>query len=385
LPAVIEEKQKSLTWLHWGPSETNKIYPENIKLEQKIPYLVVLSKENMRAKKAYHKNLYKIGHAIDPAFKPLAKKTIVAQRKKLGFKSTDFICGTLSVNNVRKQLIRLLEGFQIFAENKKNAKLIIFTTSLDLHDQQSTDLEYYVNTIFKLTDKVKIIYTDRATKPLTPQELNACFYNIIDVFVSATAGEGFCIPVGEAMACGKPTIITNCENISELVIHNKTGLLCKIKTKIYDLVPRTYSQWRIIDSSNLAKNINLLYQNKTLLKKLGVQGYKHIQNNFTLPVVISKFEALFAKSARFNQTKEQTVDTAYINSWLGLEYFKYGYLKEALAILADLNTAPIHNLRGIIYKRLNIPDKAKTEFQRALQIDPNFELAKQALSQITKE
>jgi len=42
-------------------------------------------------------------------------------------------------------------------------------------------------------------------------------YNLMDVFVLPTAGEGFGIPTVEAMACGKPVIITNYTTGYELV------------------------------------------------------------------------------------------------------------------------------------------------------------------------
>lgn len=90
------------------------------------------------------------------------------------------------------------------------------------------------------------------------------FYQYCDIFSLPSKGEGFGIVFIEAMKFGKPCIACVEGGQVDAVINNETGLLCEYND-IYGL------STRIID----------LYQNQSLRKRLGSNGYKHIIKNFT--------------------------------------------------------------------------------------------------------
>jgi glycosyltransferase involved in cell wall biosynthesis len=50
-----------------------------------------------------------------------------------------------------------------------------------------------------------------------PAERMASWYNALDVLLAASMGEGFGIPIVEAMACGTPVIGTRCSTMPELI------------------------------------------------------------------------------------------------------------------------------------------------------------------------
>lgn len=380
IPAVLNKFKNKPYWLHWGPSETNKIFTENIELENQPDLFLVLTNDNLKVKKTYLKNVIKLGHPIDPAFHSIPKQESSKTREKLGFKSTDLVCGCLAANNLRKQLPVLIKSFSELSLKQKNIKLLLVTTSFNPTDPESTDLEACLNKL-RETDNIKIIYTDKREVPLSEEELNSCFYNIIDIFVSATAGEGFCLPVGEALACGKPAVVTNCPNINELVINNKTGLLVPAAGEVYDLIPRSFTNWQIINTDDLIKKILKLNSQKNLLKKLGKNAALHIKNNFTLEKIIPKMEKLYGKAPALERTTA-VPDIAPLKEWLGLEYFKHGWWQEMIDITIDLYSAPIYNLRGLAYRRLGQKEQARIEFKKALEIDPSLELAKTQLKEL---
>lgn len=60
------------------------------------------------------------------------------------------------------------------------------------------------------------------TGPISHTELYR-YYNLCDVYVTSSLHEGFCIPVIEAMACGKPVVATNVTALPETV--GDAGLL----------------------------------------------------------------------------------------------------------------------------------------------------------------
>jgi alpha-1,3-rhamnosyl/mannosyltransferase len=50
-----------------------------------------------------------------------------------------------------------------------------------------------------------------------PDDDLALLYNAVDVFVTTSLLEGFCLPVLEAMACGLPVVCSNLSALPELV------------------------------------------------------------------------------------------------------------------------------------------------------------------------
>jgi glycosyltransferase involved in cell wall biosynthesis len=80
------------------------------------------------------------------------------------------------------------------------------------------------------------------------------FLNSLDVFVFPTLGEGFGLPVCEAMACGVPVVASNVTTMPELV--GKSGLLAKPDVK------------------NMSAAIEKLVESRPLRKRLGKSGMK---------------------------------------------------------------------------------------------------------------
>ncbi|KKT78615.1 MAG: hypothetical protein UW73_C0001G0062 [Microgenomates group bacterium GW2011_GWB1_44_8] len=90
-------------------------------------------------------------------------------------------------------------------------------------------------------------------------------YNQCDAFLFPTRLEGFGYVVVEAMACAKPIIATDCSSLSEIVINNKGGLLCKID-----------------DINDFVAAIHTLADNKTLRKRMGKFNQRQVVKRFDL-------------------------------------------------------------------------------------------------------
>jgi glycosyltransferase involved in cell wall biosynthesis len=74
-------------------------------------------------------------------------------------------------------------------------------------------------------------------------------YNLATLFVSPSLYEGFGLPVLEAMACGCPTVISNCEAHKE--ISNNSALFFD-PTNIEDMAEKILL---VINSSEIANSI----------------------------------------------------------------------------------------------------------------------------------
>ena len=89
--------------------------------------------------------------------------------------------------------------------------------------------------------------------------------NTLDVFVLTSLWEGLPISVLEAMALGRPVIVTNTGGISEVISEAETGYLVPPK-----------------DMDNMSKRLVILLQDSLLRKTIGKNAKDSLGSNFTL-------------------------------------------------------------------------------------------------------
>ena len=88
--------------------------------------------------------------------------------------------------------------------------------------------------------------------------------------------EGTPVVLMEAQACKKPCIATKHAGISEIVIDNHTGMLCKER-----------------DILDISKKMKLLYSDNSLRKKMGENALSHIKKNFNHEVQMKKLKRIY--------------------------------------------------------------------------------------------
>lgn len=123
------------------------------------------------------------------------------------------------------------------------------------------------------------------------------FHKSFDCFVSAHRGEGWGVPQMEALLLGNPVISTNCGGIHEYLTHKKHAYLLP-----YTLVPLgdvTYNkqwytkdqQWAEVSIDEIRKGMKWVYDNRDKAKKMGAEGSKLVQEQFSLKAVGMKMAA----------------------------------------------------------------------------------------------
>ena len=137
----------------------------------------------------------------------------------------DFILGFVAQNfGIKKRFERLIEAFSIFAQNKKNVHLHLHCMPVSA---KGIDL-FQIMDRFKIRDKITFSYGTVGSSGLSEKSLNI-LYNIFDIYVSASSGEGFGMPILESMAVGIPQIHPDFLPFQELLGYDneKRGLLAK--------------------------------------------------------------------------------------------------------------------------------------------------------------
>lgn len=100
--------------------------------------------------------------------------------------------------------------------------------------------------------------------------------DLMDVYTLPSFSEGLSLTLIEACASGTPIVATDVGGNSEIVIHNRNGLL----------VPSDNPQ-------ALAKALIRIFSNKKEAETMGAEGRKIFQAHFTLKQMVRAYEALY--------------------------------------------------------------------------------------------
>ena len=243
------------------------------------------------------------GHLFDdPEFKGFKAFAIKAIEKKLSKKSDQLI----TVGEIVKSN---LDGKGIYGKNK-TISIPPAVTPLKLQNKTNTLKKYGI----KDQKRVRVLWLARVTGVKNPQRVieiakrlpEIDFYMagggdllerikkqaprnlkvlgwqdaksilpIADIFLSTSENEGMPIALIEAQLAGIPVVATNVGSVSEVIINNKTGLLCNKS------------------NTELIKAINKLAQNKSERLKFGKSGKVNALKLFSEKNLISTHKDLY--------------------------------------------------------------------------------------------
>lgn len=271
-------------------------YPLPAHCEQvlaKANVAVAMAKDGQaQAKKQGIKSEY-IPHAIDESiFRPLPLELKMKLREmwsaRLGLNIKDkFIVGWFGKNQPRKMLAEWVKAFAEFVKGKEDNVIGLMHCvpqppgGLPL---PSLLKQYGIEHLVKFTG----LQIDQG---FSPMDLNG-LYNICNVSLSLSSGEGFGIMTAEAMAAGVPMIITDYTNTKELV-PDGTGLKIPVQREITG----TYNVQRAFaDIMGAVKHLNYCYYNPKEVEKMAINARKHIESNYTWSKVYPQWESLIRRT-----------------------------------------------------------------------------------------
>lgn len=162
----------------------------------------------------------------------------------------------------RKGLSTLIKAFEIVLKKIPYAKLVIVG---------DTPLKrIYQYRAKKLGDRV--VFLGKVPTRMIPS-----VYRSADVFVAPASGkESFGIVLIEAMASKIPVIASDIEGYREVVIDGHNGLLFSAN-----------------DCQNLAETIGRVLRDRKLAQRLGENGHKYVEKNFSWDVISEQIEDFY--------------------------------------------------------------------------------------------
>ena len=161
-------------------------------------------------------------------------------KEKLNLKNEDFIILYVGRLGKEKNVDFLIDNQEYFTKINKNIKLLIVG--------DGPDLETYKTKTKKLKQEKNIIFTGKV-----PYNDIQYYYNLGNIFVSASTTETQGLTIIEAMSARLPVVCIDDESFRKTVVNDLNGYLFKNKKEY-----RNY--------------IEELIKNKTKLKKLGEQA-----------------------------------------------------------------------------------------------------------------
>lgn len=220
------KRNKNLKVIAYTPIDTE--YIPSIALSTLLDYDLIITYtewgksiiENAQPSLKDKNKVKVIGHGTDISiFKPLSESKIKKDRKNiLKLNDNDFLILNVARNQWRKDLPRSIQLVKLFKEGevfKKNTNLLYFINS-KVSDMGGDLLD--ISYALEAHDFVK--FPDpkyfNETIGVTPQFLNQ-LYNMADVLISTSMGEGWGLPITEAMATRTPVLAPDNSSLREII------------------------------------------------------------------------------------------------------------------------------------------------------------------------
>jgi glycosyltransferase involved in cell wall biosynthesis len=269
-----------------------------------------------------------IPHGIDTkVFRPaedVDEKNRLRQRIAGGMIGPDdFLVLTVAHNQIRKRMDRTLEAFAVFKHNvAPNAKLLLHCLP---QDQTGWDLPQLMR-LMHIEDSV--FFTNMNAKMLAdlwvPEEELRDLYASADAHLLLTGGEGFGIPLVEAMACGLPGVATSWTTPKEFYAEEeRKEILNKDGTKgigiTYDMkrgflakvaateMHATGGLWALADVQDAAQHLERIYKNPEPAKKMGQLARDFAVQNYDWETVVKPvWKGLFDHLEKYRMPREKS-------------------------------------------------------------------------------
>lgn len=225
----------------------------------------------------------------------------------------------------------------------------------------------------------QILYLDETI----PGNRMAELYHECDCLVHPYRGEGFGLPVAEAMACGLPVILTKGGACDDFTNSDMVYYLSQVEKKLINIDQITTRDAWVLEpnAEELAAKMKAVYKNKKEASQLGLKASRHIHTHFTwdktAETVLKQLKECRGKSiARhyvpLQETKGEKIEEAFIQAENLLEQEKFEEAsKQYLQLLEKYpqRFEPCTGL-GLVAWYLKHYEEAQRWFASALKINP---------------
>jgi glycosyltransferase involved in cell wall biosynthesis len=260
-----------------------------------------------------HKNVQYVQHGINTdVFKPATDEEKLEIRKSLNIRPDTFVIGMVAHNQYRKFVNRIIEAFSLFHAKNQNSILLMHCSPKDV---SGWDLPMILKDKGMLNC---VIFTDKASKGVgdvqVPESEMRNLYCAMDIHALSTGGEGFGVPIVEAMACGIPNVVTSYTTTNEFLAEKTTDAEGKERLAPERGIPVPYTEvemhhtggiWAKIGIPEMATAFQYIKDNPGEAKQMGMKARKFAVANYDIELVKKKWQELYANFDSFVEKSDE--------------------------------------------------------------------------------
>ena len=208
---VLQGLDPRVKWFPWMPIDHDPIPPAVLNSLRQIAFVkaIAMSKFGLAELQKHGIPAYYIPLSVNTQlFTP--REDLRQQSRKLAGWEDKFVIGTVAVNCPRKNFDTAMLAVKQFATKHNDVIYYMHTKPMDSQGINLVALREALDikdiTLFPPPTQMEIGI---------PREIMVQMYNSLDVFLLPSKGEGFCLPVMEAQACGIPVLISDNTALTE--------------------------------------------------------------------------------------------------------------------------------------------------------------------------
>jgi glycosyltransferase involved in cell wall biosynthesis len=295
--------KKVFKWIYYFPIDAtpkeNWLRESVARADYPVVYTEFGKREVLKLIPELSSKLRVIAHGTDPTtFKPVDEETKKIFKNKFFVEQADgkFLVTNVNRNQPRKDVARTMQIFRLFKDQAPEALLY-------LHMKEN-DVAYGLHEVARSFDLIPgkdyIVPKNFDEHNGVPLAIVNGIYNVSDVVMTTSLGEGWGLSMTEAMAVGTPVIAPNHTSLTEMLANGR-GTLVPAGKSLTDWVMLQGDNERkrpLVSVADYVDQLMYIRNHYAEVKEKALEAQRYLLEHWTWDVVGAQWTALFEEALK---------------------------------------------------------------------------------------